>query len=88
MTRPALSAKSLFVTLVLFSCISWADEYVISIDSNKPRLANVVATITPDGNEVGMNEFNEHGLINGWATYVADGRETRSDQWDLTPHSA
>lgn len=60
---------------VIFFLASWpvagqADDYTVSISRNTPRLANVVATFIPDGNEVGMNEHNEHGLPNGWATFV------------------
>lgn len=46
------------------------DEYVIAINGEQPRLAKVTALLHPDGNVIQMNEFNEHGLKNGWATYV------------------
>ena len=45
-------------------------EYTISIVKENPRLAKIVAKIEPDGNIVSMNEHNEHGLKNGWATFV------------------
>ncbi len=45
-------------------------EYTISVVKENPRLAKIVAKIEPDGNIVSMNEHNEHGLKNGWATFV------------------
>jgi len=73
----------IFITPLFFTCVSWADKYAISINSENLRLINVIATITPDGNEVGMNEHNEHDLINGWATYVQNVRAFSSDGSEL-----
>ena len=47
-----------------------SDEYVIVINGEQPRLAKVTAILHPNGNLIQMNEFNEHGLENGWATFV------------------
>jgi predicted metalloprotease with PDZ domain len=46
------------------------DEYVITINEAQPRLAKVTAILHPNGDIIQMNEFNEHGLENGWATFV------------------
>ena len=47
-----------------------SNEYVVAINGEQPRLAKVTAILHPDGNRIKMNEYNEHGLENGWATYV------------------
>ena len=72
-----------------------SDEYVIAIDSDQPRLAKVTAILHPAGNMIQMNEFNEHGLKNGWATFVEkvkvndmDGRSLKvinkeNSQWEI-----
>ncbi len=50
--------------------ITLSHEYTISVEKENPRLAKIVAIIEPDGKIVAMNEHNEHGLKNGWATFV------------------
>jgi len=47
-----------------------SDEYVVAINGDQPRLVKVTAILHPDGNVIQMNEYNEHGLENGWATFV------------------
>jgi hypothetical protein len=71
------------------------NEYVVAINEEQPRLAKVTAIVHPDGNVIQMNEHNEHGLENGWATYVEnvqvndkDGRALKviakeNSQWEL-----
>ena len=54
-------------------------EYIISIVKETPRIAKVLAKIEPKGNIVSMNEHNEHGLKNGWATFVENVQAIDSD---------
>jgi predicted metalloprotease with PDZ domain len=65
------SCSFLFASaFLLFSLSSKADNYTVSIDGKKPRLAKVVATMKPDGKVILMNEQNVHGLKGGWAAFV------------------
>jgi predicted metalloprotease with PDZ domain len=69
--------------------------YVIAISKEQPRLAKVSARLHPDENLIKMNEFNEHGLKNGWATFVENVQVTdrhgrplnviakENSQWEL-----
>ncbi|MEE4001133.1 hypothetical protein V1T75_12390 [Tenacibaculum sp. FZY0031] len=71
------------------------NAYVITISKDQPRVAKVRAKLHPDGNLIKMNEFNEHGLENGWATFVENvqvsdshGRSLKviakeNSQWEL-----
>lgn len=56
-----------------------SDVYVVSINEEQPRLAKVTATIRPNGNVIEMNEHNEHGLENGWSTFVENVQVNDSD---------
>jgi len=75
--KPLTMVFIFLFTLILFSCKNGEiikknsnHEYTISVVKENPRLATIVAKIEPKGNVVSMNEHNEHGLKNGWATFV------------------
>jgi predicted metalloprotease with PDZ domain len=69
--------------------------YVIFISKEQARLVKVSTRLHPGGNVIKMNEFNEHGLANGWATFVENvqvsdshGRSLKviakeNSQWEL-----
>jgi len=71
------------------------DEYIVAVNGEQPRLAKITAILHPDGNVIQMNEYNEHGLENGWATFVENiqvsdshGRALKviakeNSQWEL-----
>ncbi len=100
MISAKMSVTLLFGVLSALSQTTSADEYVVTIKADNPRLALVSAALEPEGAEIGMNEEGVHGLENGWATFVqnievagADGTtyavEAQADsRWSLPDYVA
>ena len=75
------------ILILCFSTQVIADEYTVTIKGKQQRIALVSAKITPENGTLKMNEFNEHGLPDGWATYIEDvqAKDAEGKRLNVTP---